>query len=322
MTNIAALLVFALAGFAAHVQAQTDFPSKPIQLMVGFPAGGGTDVLARALAQEAKKSLGGDIIVVNKPGATGTLAATAVAAAEPDGHTLGITPSSSLTTAPFVQKDVPANLLDRTTALVAVGRLQQALLVRSDSPLRTVKDLVEQARRNPGKVSIGTPGAGSKAGLVLEAIALQGKVEVAVVPFKGEAPALTDLLGGHITAAGLTASTWIKHVSSGALRTIASIDDDRLRSDPNTPTLAEQGFPYAAVSIFYVYGPKGVPSGVTRRLVDAFGEATRTPAYRDMAAKTAIDVREPMSGEALERFLKEDRDQTGAMLKKLGMKKS
>ena len=321
MKNIAALFATALTVLSPSAAAQTDFPSKPIQVIVGFPAGGGTDILARVLAQEARKFLGGDIIVLNKPGATGTLAVTSVAAAPPDGYMLGVTASSSLTTAHFLQ-DVPADLLERTTALVAVGRLRNALLVKSDSPLRSVKDLIELARRNPGKVSIGTPGAGTKSGLVLQAIALQEKLEVSVVPFKGEAPAVTALLGGHTTAATSTASTWERHVAAGTLRIIASMEEDRLDSDPNAPALMEQGLPYAVSLIFYAYGPKGLPAAVARRLVDAFAEATRAPAYRDMATKNAIDIRKPISGEALDRFLSEDRAKTGSMVSKLGIKKS
>lgn len=321
MKKITLLLAIAFAGFSTYAAAQTDFPSKPIQLVVGFPAGGGTDVIARVLAQEAKRLLGREVMVLNKPGATGTLGVTFVAAAPSDGYTLGITPSSSLTTAPFVQ-DVPADLLERTTALLGVGRLRQGLLVRSDSSFRTIKDLIEQARRNPGKVSIGTPGTGSKMSLVSQAIARQEKVELSVVGFKGEAPAMTDLLGGHITAAAISASVWERHVAAGSLRIIAVMDEERLDSDPNAATLIEQGYSYPASSIFYVFAPKGVPAAVARRLVDAFGEATRTPAYLDIATKNAIDIRKPISGAALERYLTDDRAKVGTMVEKLGIKKS
>lgn len=321
MHKIPALLAIALTVISASAAAQTDSPSKPIQVIVGFPAGGGTDILARVLAQEAEKFLGRPVIVVNKPGATGTLAVSSVAAAKPDGYMLGVTASSSLTTAQFLQ-DVPTDLLERTTALVAVGRLRNALLVQGNSSLRSVKDLIEQARRNPGKVSIGTPGAGTKSGLVLQAIILREKLDISMVPFKGEAPAVTALLGGHITAASSTASTWERHVAAGTLRIIASEEEDRLDSDPTAPTLIEQGLPYAVSLIFYAYGPAGLPAAVTKRLVDAFGAATRTPAYRDMATKNAIDIGKPISGETLDRFLAEDRAKTGAMVKMLGIKKN
>lgn len=201
MKKIAVLLAIALAGFSAYATAQTDFPSKPIQVIVGFPAGGNVDVLARVLAQEVKKLLGWEVIVVNKPGASGTLAATNVAAAQSDGYTLGVTTNSPFTLAHFLQ-DVPADLLERTTALMAMGDQRPMLFVRGDSSFRTVKDLIEQARRNPGKVSIGTPGAGTTTHLVVQAIVLQEKVDVTVVPYKGSPESLTDLLGGHITAVG------------------------------------------------------------------------------------------------------------------------
>lgn len=321
MKKIAALLAIALAGFSAYATAQTGFPSKPIQIVIGYSPGGSVDLIARMVAREAKNILGQEIIVVSKPGASGTLAVTNVATAQPDGYTLGLTPNSSLTTVQFLQ-DLPADLLERTTALVAVGRLQQALLVKSDSPLRTVKDLVEQARRNPGKVSVGTPGVGTNPSLIMQAIGLQEKTEFAVVQFAGEAQAMTALLGGHITAASITASTWESHVKSGTARIIAAMNEDRLDFSPNVPTLIEQGFPYASFSIYYLYGPKGLPAAVTERLVEAFGAAIRTPVYLEMATKNAMIIRKPISGEALDRFLIEDRGKTGRLVQKLGIKKN
>lgn len=321
MRKVAAVVMILLAGFAVSATAQTDFPSKPIQLIIGYPPGGGTDILSRVLAHEARNLLSRDAIVVNKPGGSGTLAVTSVAAAQPDGYTLGVTPNSSLTTAHFVQNVAP-DLLERTTALVAVGRLKGALLTRSDNPMRSVKDLIEYARRNPGKVSIGVPGSGSKPSLVFQALGVHEKVELNVVPFAGEAPALTALLGAHVTAVAISSSTWERQFAAGTVRMIASTDDKRLKIDMNVPTLIEQGFPQSASSIFYLYGPKGLPPAVAKRLIEAFSAATRTPAYHDMAAKNAIEIGEPISGEVLERFLFEDRAKTGTMVEKLNIKKS
>lgn len=150
---------------------------------------------------------------------------------------------------------------------------------------------------------------------------MQEKVALNIVPFKGEAPATTALLGGHITALAVSASAWERHVASGALRIVASMDDNRMDSHPNVPTLIEQGFPYSASLIFYLYAPKGLAPAVNKRLVDAFGEATRTPGYVDMMTKIAVDIKQPLSQEALERFLIEERAQTGRLVEKLGIKK-
>ena len=314
------ICVFALASFSSAAMAQADYPSKNIQLIIGYPPGGGTDIIARVLAHEAGKILGREIIVMNKPGGSGTIAVTAVASAPADGYTLGITPNSSTTTAHFAQ-NVPADLLERTTPLLGVGRLKGGLLVRADSPIKTLKDMVDAARRNPGKVSIGVPGVGSKPALVFRALGAEEKVEFTITPFAGEAPALVALLGGHVTAVALSSSTWDRQFAAGQVHIVASTDDERLPVDPQVGTLYEQGFPQSASSIFYLFAPKGLPPALARRLIEAFGEATRTPGYHDVVAKNGIDIKQQISGDALERFLLEDRAKTGKMVENLGIKK-
>lgn len=314
------LCAFALANIAPASMAQAAYPTRNIQIIIGYPPGGGTDVISRVLAHEAGKILGRELIVLNKPGGSGTIAVTAVASAPPDGYTLGITPNSSTTTSHFAQ-NVPADLLERTTPLLGVGRLKGGLLARADSPLRNLKDMIDFARQNPGKVSIGVPGVGSKPALVFRALAAEQKVEFTITPFAGEAPALVALLGGHVTTVAQSSSTWEQQHAAGQLRLLASTDEERLQSDLSVPTLIEQGFPQSASSIFYLFGPKGLPPAVAKRIIDVFTEATHTQAYRDVVARNGIDLKNPLAGEALERYLLEDRARTGRMVEKLGIKK-
>lgn len=297
-----------------------ELPCKSIQLLVGNAPGGPSDLLARVLGNEARKPLGVEVIVVNKPGASGTLAVAQVANAKPDGCTLALTPSNAVTTAHFLQ-EVPADLLERTTSLLAIGTLTSALFVRGDSPYRSLKDLIEATRAGSQKISIGTPGSGTRADLVMQAVALQEKVQFDAAPFKGAAPALTALLGGHVTAAAGSVTGSEQHVESGSLRIVASLVDDRLTSAPNVPTLAEQGLPYSAASVLYILGPNGLPENLARRLTDAFAEAMRSPAYQEMGKKNHISIKNPQSGEALHRSLAEERVKTGAMVKALGLGK-
>lgn len=320
MTLRTALLASLLAAFSTIAAAQSDYPSKPVQIVVGYPAGGNTDSLARTLAQEARRFLGRDVIVINRPGVGGALGMVSVSAAAPDGYTLGIATSSSLTTAPHLQ-DVPMDLIERTTSLISLGRPQQGVAVRSDSPFRTMRDLIDYARRNPGKVSIGLQGLGSGASMVLNLVALDEKVQISFVAFKGDAPAVTDLLGGHITAVGTSAFSFERFVTGGQLRAIASLDSARLPFAANVPTLPEQGHPYQVTVIFYLLGPRGLPAPVVRRIVDAFGEASRTPAYVEGTVKNGVDRSNPLVGEELEKFLIEDRAKIGAMVKRLGLKR-
>jgi tripartite-type tricarboxylate transporter receptor subunit TctC len=320
MKKLATIAALSLLAFAAPAMAQGDFPNKVIQVVVGFAAGGSTDVVTRVLAAEVKRLHGWEVIVLNKPGASGVVGAVYVVSAPPDGYTLGLATSNSFTTAPFFQ-EVPADLLERTAALVATGRVTNALIVKGDSPYRTLKDLIENARRNPGQVSIALAGVGTNSSLVVQLLALDAKVNFTLVPFTGEALSANALLGGHVTAAALSTPVWGKYVEGKTMRVLSSMYDERYDAAPDAPTLIEQGYPYSAAFTYCVFGPKGLPPALAKRLADAFGEAARSPAYLDMAQKTAIDMKKLPAGDALQRFLVDEYARTGAMVEKLGIRK-
>lgn len=319
MRKSAAVLALALAAAAPLALAQTDYPTRTISISVGYPAGGGTDLLSRVVAAEVGKILGHEVIVVNQPGASGTVSMAAVAAAKPDGYTLGVTASSSLTIAPFTL-DVPPDLLERTTALVALGRLRNGFLVKSDSPFKGIKDVIEFARKNPGKISIGVQGMGSSGALALAATALQENIQWTLVPYTGEAPALAAVLGGHITAATSTSGAWPRFVEAGTLRMIASMDAERFDSVPNAPTMVEQGYPNSSL-IFVLAGPKGLPPAVVKRIIDAFTQAMQAPAYVEFVKKNGMEIKKPLTGEAFQRYLMDDRAAMGAIAAKIGLRK-
>ena len=314
------LAALALASLSQVAAAQADFPSRPIRVMVGFAPGGSTDVLARALGQESRKSLGQELITVNKPGATGVISANDVASASPDGYTIGVSPSTTFTLTHFVQ-DVRADLLESTSALVSIGRQRIGVLVKGDSPQRTLKEFIEHARRNPGRVAIGLPGAGTKVEMIMKAIGAQETLDMSFVPFQGDAPVSAAILGGHVTAGAFSAGAWGAHVRAGTMRLLASMEEERIDYAPEVPTLIELGYPYSGSTIVYAYGPKGVPAAVARRLTDAFAEASRSATYVEIVSKNGLDNRNPLAGEALERHLISDRANIGAMVDKLGLKK-
>ncbi|MBI2316545.1 MAG: tripartite tricarboxylate transporter substrate binding protein [Betaproteobacteria bacterium] len=311
--------VIALALVASSALAQSDYPSRSISVSVGYPAGGGTDLLTRVLAAEVAKIVGREVVVVNQVGASGTVAMSALAAARPDGYSLGVTASSSLTLAPFTL-DSPPDLIERITPLAAVGRLRNGFLVKSDSPFKGIKDVIEFARKNPGKVSIGVQGMGSSGALALGATAIQEKINWTLVPYTGEAPALTAVLGGHITAATSTSSAWARFVEAGTLRLIASMDEERFDSVPNAPTMIEQGYPNSSL-IFVLAGPKGLPPDVNKRITDAFAKAMSTQTYVEFATKNGMLMKKTLTGETLRRYLMDDRTAMGAMVAKVGLKK-
>ena len=307
-----------VVSLAASLAAAQEFPSKPIRLLVGFPPGGSTDVLARVLAQEARKTLGQEIIVVNRPGASGVIAINEVAAATPDGYTLSISPSSAFTLAHHFMAIRP-DLLEATTALMLVGRQRIGIVTHSDAPQRTLKDFVENARKNPGKVSVGIPGLGTKVEVITRAIAMHEKIDVNVVAFQGDAGVMTNLLGGHVAAGSFAVGGWASHVRSGTMRLLASFEDDRFDVAPGVPTLVELGYPLTGATIQHLYGPKGLPPAIARRLVVAFGEALRSPAYIDIATQNGLYDKNPLLGEALDSFLLKDRAENTALVEKLGL---
>lgn len=316
------LALFALAGALAVpiAAAQTDFPSRPIRLLVGFPPGGSTDVLGRALAFEGRKALGQEIVVVNRPGATGVIAINEVAAAAPDGYTIGVSPSTAFTLAHLFM-DIRPDLLEATGALLMVARQRIGIVAKGDSPFRTLKEFVEFARKNPGKVSVGIPGTGTKVELITRAIMLQEKVDVSVVPFKGDAGVVTGLLGGHIAAGSFSAGGWAQQVHSGAMRLLASFEDERFDVAPDVPTLVQMGYPLTGAAIQHLYGPKGLPAPIAKRLVGVFSEAIRSPTYVEVATKNGLYEKNPLVGEALDQYLLKDRANNTELVEKLGLKK-
>jgi len=316
--TIRSLLYAVAVSLAASLAAAQEFPSKPVRLLVGFPPGGSTDVLARALAQGGRKPLGQEIIVVNRPGASGVIAANEVAAALADGHTIGVSPSTAFTLAHMFM-DIRTDLLEATSALMLVGRQRIGIVTQSDSPHRTLKDFMDNARTNPGRVSVGIPGLGTKVELITRAIALHEKVELNVVAFQGDAGVMTNLLGGHVAAGSFSVGGWASHVRAGTMRLLASFEDERFDVAPGVPTLLELGYPLTGAAIQYLYGPRNLPPAVARRIIAAFTEASRAQAFIEVATQNGLYDKNPLVGEALDTYLAKDRAANAVLVEKLGV---
>ncbi len=314
------LLALSLGLSASLAFSQSEFPTRPIRLLVGFAPGGSTDVLGRTLAQEARVTLGQQIIVVNRPGASGAIAIKEVIAAPPDGYTLGLGPISAFTLA-FHFTDIPPDMLDRIEPLLMVGRQRLGMVVRSDSPHKSLKDLVEFAKKNPGKVSFGIPGLGSNVEIFTREIMRQANAEAVFVPFKGDADVSTALLGGQIGAGSLSAAGFSQQIKAGKMRLLASYQSDRYSIAPEVPTLEELGYGLTATSIQFLYGPKGLPPTLSKRLTQEFTKATASRLYIDIATKNDLYEKELLSGDALNAYLLKDRAKNQVLIEKLGMKK-
>ncbi len=316
--SVAAALLAGLASGSPAI-AQTD-PSSHIKLLVGFPPGGSTDVLARVIAQEASRRLGREIIVINKAGASGAVAASEVASSPPDGLTLGIGPSATFTLSHLFQGIKP-DLLERTEGLLQIGFQPIGMIVKADSPIRTYKDFVETARREPGKIAAGIPGAGTTTDLLMQAMFLQDNINVNLVTFRGDVPAATAVLGGHVLASGLSAGGFAQHIESGSVRLLVSMEAARLPVAPDAPTLKEIGYAYAGNAIQYMYAPKGLSAADKKRLIDVLAAVIATPVYIEIAKKNVLYSPSNMTAETLDRHLLADRARYTDLVARLGLGK-
>ena len=291
------------------------FPARPIRYICPWPAGGSTDAVIRALAESASKTLGQQIIVDNKPGASGTFGANELVTAKPDGYVLSQLPHGVFRV-PHMQK-VQFDVLKDFTWIACLTGYTFGLVVPSDSPIKSIKDLVEYAKANPGKFSYGSTGIGTSPHLAVEEFAQRAGIKLNHVPFKGNADNMQALLGGHTMAAS-DATGWAPHVDSGRLRLLATYGSKRTRRWPNVPTLDELGYKTVSDSPFGVCGPKGMDAAVTRTLHDAFRKTLDDPAVIASFEKYDQSVIY-MNTEDYTRFARESFSSEKATIERLGL---
>ena len=258
----------------ALVRAQA-FPSRSIRYICPWPAGGSTDAVIRAFAESAAKTLGQTIIVDNKPGAGGMLGANELVNAKPDGYVLSQLPHGVFRI-PHMQKAQFDTLKDFTWIACLTG-YTFGLVVPADSPIKSIKDLVDYAKANPEKFTYGSTGTGTSPHLAVEEFAQRAGIKLTHVPFKGNADNMQAILGGHTMAAS-DATGWAPHVAAGKLRLLATYGSKRTKRWPDVPTLDELGYKTVSDSPFGVCGPKGMEAGVVRTLHDAFRKTLDDPA--------------------------------------------
>ena len=265
-----------ISGIAAPsiVRAQS-FPSRPIRYICPWPAGGSTDAVIRSIATSASAALGQSIIVDNKPGAGGMLGAIELANAKPDGYTLSQLPHGVFRI-PHMQKVAYDTLKDFTWIACLTG-YTFGLVVPANSPIKSIKDLVDFAKANPGKFTYGSTGNGTSPHLAVEEFAQRAGIQLTHVPFKGNADNMQAVLGGHTMSAS-DATGWGPHVESGKLRLLATYGSKRTKRWPNVPTLDELGYKTVSDSPFGVCGPKNMDPAIVKALHDAFKKTLDDPA--------------------------------------------
>jgi tripartite-type tricarboxylate transporter receptor subunit TctC len=283
---VAALVACALAMASMGAQAQT-YPDRPIKLVAPFPAGGLADVLARAVGDEMSKSLGQSVIVENRAGAGGNVGADAVAKAAPDGYTLLMSSAGILTANPHLYASMPFNAETAFIPVSNVAEMSMLLVVHPKVEAKTLKEFVALAKAQPGKLNFGSPGIGTTGHLGLAMFMHAASVKITHVPYRGAAPAITDLIAGQIDGAVDNPPTVIGHIQGGKLRPLAVAAKQRMALLPDVPTAAEAGVAnYEANSWFGIAAPAGTPPAVIDRLHKAIAAAVRTPAMQERFSKS------------------------------------
>jgi tripartite-type tricarboxylate transporter receptor subunit TctC len=262
---------------APAVRAQGRFPERPIRLLVPWAAGGTTDIQMRALADQASRRLGQPVIVENRPGAGGVLAAQQLLQERPDGYVLAQMPISVFRHPQMAQRALFNPMEDFTWVIHVTGYLF-GIVVRADAPWRTLAEFLDYAKANPGKVNYGTPGVGTSLHITMEQIAAARGIDWTHVPFRGWAENSTSLLSGDIQASA-DSSGWADLVQAGRMRLLAVWSAERAKRFPDVPTLRESGIDIVSASPYGLAGPKGMNPAVVRVLHDAFREATFDPAH-------------------------------------------
>jgi len=286
-----ASLMIAAAGLAVAnaASAQTaDFPSRPIHIVVAFPAGGPTDFVGRVVAEKMTAALGQSVIIDNKPGANGTLGGEFVARSDPDGYTLFLTTAGAVTVSPHIMLDIHYDPLRDFAPVALVTKVTEVLVVTPSFGIKTVTELVALAKAKPGTISFASTGIGSPPHLAQELLDASAGVQFLHVPYRGAAPALTDLLGGQVQVLAADVPVLIAQIQAGNLVPIGAAADQRDAILPNVPTLAEQGFPDTDASNWYgLLAPAKTPAAVIAKLNDAVNAALNDPPSRDKLVRPA-----------------------------------
>jgi tripartite-type tricarboxylate transporter receptor subunit TctC len=294
---IAKLLTGALlAGFMLVPASAQQWPSRPVSIVVPFPPGGSTDIVARLMAERMRAVFNGSFVVENRPGATGNLAVSAVAKAAPDGYTLLFSTSGPVATNVLLFKNPPVDPLKELTPIAMVAEVSLLVAVNAKLPIHNIKELLAYDKANPGKLNLGHAGVGGMGHMASELLAGITGQKFNAIPYQGSAPVTKDLVAGNIDVAFDLAPSYIPHVKAGSIRAIAVTTSQRMSDLPDVPTIAEQGITtYEASSFVALLGPANMPADLVQKLNAAANDWLKTD-----EAKKALDTQtlRPLGGTA------------------------
>lgn len=301
-------------GFPARA---SEYPNKPITLVLPYAPGGMTDLVARALAKKAEMYLGQPIICDNKPGGGGSLGPSLVVQKSPDGYTLstyGITAMVS-----YHMGTLTFHPVDDITPIIRVTGYLFGILVRTDSQWNTIQELVEYARRNPKKLSYASAGVGTPCFLCMEDLCMTTGMQLTHIPYKSDAETITALLGGHVDMLS-AASVWVPFVDAGKLRLLATLGEKRSKKYPNVPVLSEVFNLVPMEAPIAVIGPKGLPNPIVQKLHDSLKKGMDTTEFQAILEKFYMSNIYQNSDD-YSKQIKQDFERTGKLVKNLGLQK-
>jgi tripartite-type tricarboxylate transporter receptor subunit TctC len=313
---MAALALVALASSSAR--AQDAYPNRPVKIMIAFPVGGLLDTVSRIVGEKLSGLLGQQFIIEARPGAGGTLATAAVAKADPDGYTLMMINDNHALN-PSVFRNIPYDSVKDFAPIGFVGYTPLVLVANGALPMQSAKDLVEAAKQKPGTITYGSVGVGSAshlAGVMLESAAT---IQWQHVPYRGGAPALNDLLAGHVNTMFMSPVVSLQHLQSGKLKGLALAASNRIEVLPNLPTMAEAGYPVEASYWFGLVAPAATPPAVVAKLEKALAEVLAMPDVRKRLTDMGAIV-QPLNGKQFGDYIGTEIVKWGDLVKKAGVK--
>jgi tripartite-type tricarboxylate transporter receptor subunit TctC len=311
--------VLALAALALPAQAQGSYPDKPVRLVVNFPPGGAADVIGRAVAQQLGESLKQQVVVENRPGANGNIGADAVAKAPADGYTLLLSSGGAMTVNPFLYPSMPFDPVKDLTPVASAARVLVFLMAHPSVPVADAKAFFAHVKANPGRLSYGSPGNGSSPHIATEMMKRELGLFAVHVPYRGAAPALTDLLAGQLQFM-FDPGPGLRHAREGKLKLLAVGSSRRSSAAPEAPTLAELGLAgFDADTVFGFYAPGATPPAVVEKLHAEINKALATPRVQEVMKGIGA---EPMIVTRAEFIARQDADRArfGNFIKEAGIK--
>jgi tripartite-type tricarboxylate transporter receptor subunit TctC len=294
MMNVEWIVVSTIAALilgTGAVSAQT-YPIKPIRIVVGFAPGGPADVMARLIAPKMSAALGQSVVVDNRPGAGGTIAARAVSEAEADGHTLLLGNTSTLVISPLIYRNIGYDPLRGFSPIARVGVTSNLMIATPSLNVRTVQDVIVYAKANPGKLNYASAGVGTPPHLIGEMFKLRAGINAVHIPYKGGGPSLQALISGEAQYSFENTATSLPPAQAGLVRPIAVTGETRNPQAPDVPTMIESGLPgFVSVSFTGVVGPAGMPAAVVTRLNAVINESLTSPEITTVLMKQAVDAK-------------------------------